>query len=122
MYAKRFWIALILGIIAGVICAWTGYKQTPEDVRTMTVLSAILNRAMIGFIIGLSCWRIGWLLHGVLIGFLGTLPMSFPLIFVDSAGFNAFLIYTIAGIVWGFLIELLTTKVFKAPMTIESGE
>ncbi|MGD8539694.1 MAG: hypothetical protein PVI66_13345 [Candidatus Aminicenantes bacterium] len=119
MYGKRFWIALMLGIIAGVICAAAGYSDTPEDIRTMSVVSVILNRAFIGFLIGISGWRLRWYFHGIILGMFGTLPLSVPLIFSAEAGVNVFLMFTAAGIVWGFLIELLTSLVFKAPMRAE---
>lgn len=116
MYAKRFWLCLICGIVAGLICGWTGCSQTPKDIRTMVFLSALLNRTFIGFVLGISAWKMGWALHGMVIGFLGTLPMSFPLIFNAQAGFGVFAMYTIAGIVWGFLIELVASALFKARM------
>jgi len=116
MYAKRFWIALIVGIVTGIICGWTGYKQTPEDIRMMVFLSALLNRAFIGFAIGISCWKIGWIQHGILLGLIGSLPLSFPLIFNAQAGMMAFVMCSVAGIVWGFIIELFATVIFKAPM------
>lgn len=121
MYSKRFWLCLILGVIAGLICAWTGYSQTPEDIRTMVFVTAVLNRTFIGFVLGVSAWRLGWTLHGILIGLIGTLPMSFPLLFSAQAGFAPFIAYTIAGMVWGFLIELVTSVVFKAKM-VPAGE
>lgn len=114
MYAKRFWLCLICGVIAGLLCGWTGYAQTPEEIRTMAFLQALLNRTFIGFVLGISAWKMAWATHGMVIGFLGSLPMSFPLIFTDQAGFTVFLMYTVAGIVWGFLIELVTSVVFKA--------
>lgn len=117
MYAKRFWLCLILGFIAGLICAWTGYSQTPEEIRTMVFVSVLLNRAFIGFVLGVSAWRMGWALHGIIIGLIGTLPLSFPLIFSAQAGFGVFVMYTAAGAVWGFLIELVTSVLFKAKMT-----
>jgi len=116
MYPKRFWIAFILGILAGVLCALGGNSKVPEHIRTMVFISVILNRAFIGFVIGVSAWRMSWILHGILLGLIGTLPMSVPVIFYQQAGWNAFIIYTVAGIIWGFLIELLTSLAFKAPM------
>ena len=114
MYAKRFWLCLILGFIAGFICAWTSYSQVPDQMRTMVFWSVVLNRAFIGFVIGISAWKMGWALHGIIIGLIGSLPLSFPLIFSPDAGCTVFVMYTAAGAVWGFLIELLTSVVFKA--------
>lgn len=115
MYAKRFWLAIFFGLIAGMICGWTGYSETPEEIRMMVYISVVLNRIFIGFIIGISAWRMSWFMHGVIMGLLGTLPLSVPLLFSADAGFNIFLIYTIAGAAWGFLIELLVSKALKAP-------
>ncbi len=116
VYAKRFWIALILGVITGVICGWGSMCGAPEGMEMMIFWSALMNRVFIGFVIGISIWKLGWLLHGILIGLIGSLPLSFPLIFNPDAGFTVFLMFTVAGVVWGFLIELITTIVFKAPM------
>ena len=116
MYAKRFWLCLILGFVAGLICAWTGNSQTPEEIRTMVFVSVVLNRAFIGFVIGISAWKMGWALHGIVIGLIGSLPLSLPLIYNPQAGFGIFVLYTIAGAVWGFLIELVTSVLFKARM------
>ena len=116
IYAKRLWLAIIFGAVAGIICGWVSIQQAPAGMAQVIFCSAFLNRAFIGFVIGISAWRIGWLLHGILIGFLGSLPLSIPLIFSPQAGFCVFLMYTAAGIVWGFLIELLTSVVFKAKM------
>lgn len=115
-FTKRLFIALIFGVVAGVICGWGSISQAAEEMKQMIFWSALLNRAFIGFVIGISAWRLGWVLHGIVIGFLGSLPLSFPLIFNPDAGFMVFIMFTVAGIVWGFFIELLTTVVFKAPM------
>ena len=109
VYAKRFWIAIVLGFICGLFCA-VGGKTFVEGMTTAMMWSAILNRAFIGFAIGISAWRLGWFLHGILIGFVGTLPMS---IFTDLKGF---ITVSLFGILWGFLIELFTSVIFKAPM------
>ncbi|MBU0520288.1 hypothetical protein KJ564_15270 [bacterium] len=116
MDKKRFLICLAGGLIAGLVCAYGGNDKVAEDVRTMVFISVVLNRAFIGFVIGISAWKMHWALHGSLIGVLGTLPMSVPLIVTPEAGPNAFLIFTIAGLVWGVLIEVTASVVFKAKM------
>ncbi len=114
MYAKRFWLALVFGTVAGVICGWGGYDNTPEDIRMLTFVSALLNRMFIGFVIGISAWKMQWALHGVVMGFLGSLPLALPLIWTGEGGFAVAGIYILAGIVWGLLIELGTSVIFKA--------
>jgi hypothetical protein len=109
VYAKRFWIAIILGVICGLLCGVGGITFV-EGFSSAEMWSAIFNRAFIGLAIGISAWRLGWFLHGILIGFLGSLAIS---IFTD---FRGFVTVCLLGILWGFLIELFTTVVFKAPM------
>ena len=116
MYARRFWIALLFGFAAGLVCAVTSISGKAGDEKIMIFLSALLNRTLIGFVIGISCWRLGWVLHGIFLGLLVTLSMSIPLIWIPEAGYNVFVLYTVAGVVWGFIIELLATVIFKAPM------
>ncbi len=52
-----------------------------------------------------------FLLHGALIGLLVSLITSIP--FLES-GVIGFLLFTTAGIIYGIIIELFATKVFKA--------
>jgi hypothetical protein len=66
---------------------------------------------MLGFFIGISQLKINYLLHGILIGFLVSFINSVSFLENDLKGF---LLYTIAGIIYGFLIELFATIVFKA--------
>jgi hypothetical protein len=109
-YAKRIIIAVILGIVTGIICAYMGQDYVPEQGRLAILCGTVLNRAVIGLLIGISCWRMHWAIHGIILGFLGSLPISVPW------GLQAFISLSIGGIIWGFLIELLTTVVFRAPM------
>ena len=109
VYAKRLGIAVVLGIICGLLCGVGGITFVENFTRAM-MWGAIFNRAFIGFAIGISAWRLGWFSHGIVIGFLGTLPMA---MYGDVGGFIKISLF---GILWGFLIELFTTVIFKAPM------
>lgn len=66
---------------------------------------------MLGFIIGISSLKMNFLLHGALIGLLVSLITSIPFL---EGGVIGFLLFTTAGIIYGILIELVSTKVFKA--------
>jgi len=114
MSAKRLIIATIFGTIAGVICGWASVSSVAEEIRSMVFISTLLNRMFIGFLIGISAWKVQWILHGTVLGLLGSLPLAVPLIWNQEAGFVAFVMLAVAGIVWGFLIELFTSVVFKA--------
>ena len=121
VYAKRLIIALILGILAGLACAFLSKPSLvastilPAAMIPSTMCHIAMNRTLIGFIIGVSAWRMHWAVHGIVIGFIGSLAMAAPMV-GEPGQAGGFILMLIGGIVWGFLIELLTTVVFKAPM------
>ena len=84
------------------------------EVSDIALISSIGNRILIGLVIGISAWRIHYLLHGALMGLIVTLSISIGILLDSVAGF---LMFTVAGLIYGFLIELFATKVFKAKMT-----
>ncbi len=108
MTGKRVIACTLFGIIAGILC-WllSQYvcKAAPVAFTTPIILGIILNRAFIGFTLGISGWRTNWAFHGVVIGLIGTLPLS---VYAagDLNGLRGFLMLELAGGVWGFLIEL----------------
>jgi hypothetical protein len=112
MKNKRLLICTIGGLLAGIICysiavlcGWI------IEFSFFEFVSILFNRLMLGFFIGISHLKINYLLHGILIGFLVSFINSVSFLENDLKGF---LLYTIAGIIYGFLIELFATKVFKA--------
>ena len=112
MENKRLLICIIGGIIAGLICSAGGLLSgNISEVSFFTIAPAFFNRLMLGFFIGISRLKINFLLHGMLIGLLISLITSIPFL---EGGVEGFLLFTIAGIIYGLLIELFATKVFKA--------
>ncbi len=110
---KRIVIATACGVVAGLVCvslgAALGLKLTPQSMGW-----ALLNRALLGFVIGISVLRLHWAWHGCLMGLVvGTL-------FSYSAWMFEGPVWLVAGllagsIIFGLLIELFTTVVFKEP-------
>lgn len=107
MMGKRVVVCTLFGLVAGVIC-WLGSYlagEVPVEFTVGVILAIVLNRAFIGFAVGISGWRVHWALHGVVIGLLGSLPVSvYPLFTPD--GFLGFLMYELFGGFWGFFIDL----------------
>ena len=99
--------------IAVAICIGGMASGGRVELTAIIVATGIGNRVLIGFVIGISNLRINYLLHGALIGFLVTLSSSVGILFTSIQGF---IMYTVAGIIYGILIELFATKVFKAPI------
>lgn len=112
MKKKRLLICIIGGIIAGLLCLTGGYLTgNIREFTFFTVVPVFFNRVMLGFVIGISCLKMNYLLHGALIGLLVTLITSIPFLEGGTAGF---FLFTFAGIIYGILIELFATKVFKS--------
>ncbi|MFH1006314.1 MAG: hypothetical protein V1800_02265 [Candidatus Latescibacterota bacterium] len=112
IYAKRVIITTILGVIAGALC-YLGGVHSGVEFTTGLMLATVFNRAFIGFVIGVSAIRIPYLLHGVLIGALGSIPMGLASI---DQGINGLVMLTVFGMLWGLLIEWIATKGFKSGM------
>jgi len=111
MKNKRLLICIIGGIIAGLICSIGGYLSgNISELTFFSIAPAFFNRVMLGFIIGISCLRMNFLFHGALIGLLVSLITSIPFL---EGGITGFLFFTTAGIIYGILIELFATKVFR---------
>jgi hypothetical protein len=114
MYLKRLRICMLGGVISALIC--TLGSQILLDFPPMTwnsMASTIANRLLLGFVIGISSWGMNYLLHGAVIGFIVSITVSIGFLPGDS---TSFVLYTIAGVLYGVMIEFLSTVVFKSPM------
>jgi hypothetical protein len=113
--AKRFWLALLFGFVSGFVCWWL-IASGGETLHWAIILSTIISRALIGFVIGVSVLRIKWWLHGILTGAVLSIPMGLGGFMVP--GKEMFILFgsIVMGIIYGFLIELLVTVVFKAKL------
>lgn len=71
---------------------------------------------MIGFVIGISALRLTWVQHGAFIGLI--IGFSFPVYdLITGQGLLISFAAFVMSIVFGILIEFVTTFVFKAPMS-----
>lgn len=110
---KRIVIATACGVVAGLVCvsigAISGVKITPGGFGW-----ALLNRTLLGFVIGVSALRLHWAWHGVLMGFLVGSLFSYS---VWLMGSPAWLVPAVlaGSMIFGLGIELFTTVVFKQP-------
>jgi hypothetical protein len=107
MTGKRVLACALFGIIAGILdlLLMQYVVKAPITFATAIILGFILNRAFIGFTLGISGWRTNWAFHGVVIGLLGSLPLS-VFAFGDREGLTGFLLIELFGGMWGLLIEL----------------
>lgn len=115
--AKRIIIATILGTIFGFVClgfALSGGSEIPCPVK----LQILFSRTLIGFAIGISSLKMHWTLHGIILGIIFSLPLAFSgLMSPDIEEFGAFTMFistVVMGMIYGFLIELITSVLFKS--------
>ena len=110
--AKRVVLATIFGLVFGLVCMYLASASPEgEPMTTGIKLSIVVSRMLMGFMIGISALKLRWYLHGIILGAVGSIPMAVatmedPLIALSSV---------IMGIIYGILIELLTTVAFKSP-------
>jgi hypothetical protein len=115
---KRLIVATACGLVFGLVCvalASSGRGSLPWPVAA----EIIASRALMGFAIGVSAFSVGhWALHGLLMGLVFSLPLAFGgLMAPETPELSATGIWVwtmLLGMVYGLLIELITSVGFKA--------
>ena len=118
MKTKRLIIATILGVVFGFVCygmASSGQNTIPQ----ILAVNIILGRTLIGFGIGISRFSFKhWSLHGIIMGLIFSLPAAFgAMLGPEPPEFNHTMLFVstiVMGMIYGFLIELFTSVLFKA--------
>lgn len=110
MRGTKILVATILGFIAGLVCYYLA-RSGGEPIAPAMVWSIILGRTLIGFTIGVSSWKINYLIHGILIGLIVSLPMALA----GGAIKGSFVFWGsfIMGGIYGFFIALITNLIVK---------
>lgn len=110
---KRILIATACGVVAGLVCVSIG-ATLGVKITAATFGWAMLNRTLLGFVIGISALRMHWAGHGCLMGLLvGSLFSYSAWLFGDPAWMTIGLLG--GSIIFGLAIEFFTTVVFKQP-------
>jgi hypothetical protein len=117
---KRLIVATLSGLLFGFVCFGLA-SSGPGALPTPVALQLIASRTLIGFAIGLSCVSFHhWSIHGLILGGLFSLPLAFSgLMAPESPDFSqtSMFIWTIIlGMIYGLLIEVITSLLFKAKM------
>ena len=114
MYRRRIVVCLVGGLVAAGIClAGQQILFGRPPVTWDTIAYAVLNRVLLGLVIALSGWKINHHAHGAILGFIVSFSVSLGFLVSDPVRFAAF---SLAGALYGLLIEWLSTDIFKAPM------
>lgn len=118
MKTKRLIISTLLGVVFGFVCY--GFASSGQnEISTILALNIILGRTLIGVAIGISRFTLKhWSLHGLIMGLVFSLPAGFgAMLGPENPEFSYTMLMTstiILGMIYGFLIELITSVVFKA--------
>lgn len=106
--AKRVLIATACGVLFGFVCM--SFASSSPDVTTLIKVNIVLSRTLTGFMIGISAIRLNWWLHGLVLGFIGSIAMAVPVIDNMMIAIST----VIMGMIYGLLTELITSVLLKA--------
>lgn len=115
---KRILIATLSGLLFGFVCS--GFASSgPGELAMPIVFQIIISRTLIGFAIGISSVTLKhWSIHGLFMGLIFSLPMAFSgLMAPENPEFShasMFISTIVMGMIYGFLIEVITSVLFKA--------
>lgn len=109
---RRLLLSLLGGGVAALICLAGAFALGFMRELSLNTASLVLNRIVIGLVIGISCWRINYLLHGAIIGLIISLLKSINFLPLEPIGFLAF---TMSGVAYGIAIEFVATKLCREP-------
>jgi hypothetical protein len=118
MKSKRFIISTLLGVVFGFVC-YAFASGGANEIALILAINIILGRTLIGVAIGISRFSLKhWSLHGLIMGLVFSLPGAFgALLSPEQPDFSHTMLFTstlVMGMIYGFLIELITTVLFKA--------
>lgn len=111
--SKRLILCTLLGLVFGVIC-WGMISTKDPSLGTPGALTVILSRAIMGFALGISRLPLRWWVHGTVLGALLSLPLAVSALGVAEMGMGIAFATLVLGAIYGLIIELVATLVFKA--------
>ena len=110
---KRIVIAILFGLVAGVLCATAGIYGGFLKFTAVNVVWVLLNRAVMGFAIGTSGLKLHWAWNGIVMGLVVGSIFSYFLFMNLGLGMLPLANLLIGNPIFGLLIEFFTTVVFK---------
>ncbi|MCK9157799.1 MAG: hypothetical protein M0P53_03145 [Candidatus Cloacimonas sp.] len=122
MSLKRVLIATLSGILFGIVALLIANSAYPDPLSRKMIATIFTSRVLIGFVIGISACKIIWPLHGILMGIIVSIPFSFGAMAYQTpvlGKWHIFFLTLVLGAVYGLLIELITSVIFKAKHTQE---
>jgi polyferredoxin len=111
---KRISVSTLFGLVAGSLCASGVFLGHMLPFSAVTLTFILLNRAVMGVVIGASGLKLHWAWNGVVMGMLVGSIFSYFLFMNMGAG-PIPVINLFANGLFGLMIEFFTTFVFKLP-------
>jgi len=112
---KRLLIALLFGFLTGILCVLLGMYGLKDTYSLSLALYVLANRTMIGFVIGISPFRMNWMIHGISMGFIASIPFALGVL-LEPDKLGVFIASLLLGAMYGLIVEFFTTVVFKEKM------
>ena len=101
-------------MVAGLICASGAFYGHILKFSGGALVWVLLNRAVMGFVIGISSLKVHWAWNGAIIGLVVGSIFSYSL-FMTLGQVAIPLLNFFVNALFGLMIEFFTTKVFKQP-------
>lgn len=111
---KRIVIATLFGLAVGMLCAAASFSAGFLKFTPVNLVWVLLNRGVMGFAIGISGLKLHWAWNGIVVGLVVGSVFSYFLLMHLGPVFVPFVNAIVNG-VFGLIIELFTTVVFKQP-------
>jgi len=111
---KRILIATFFGLVAGAICATGAFYGHLLKFSVVSLIWILLNRAVMGFIIGASGLKLHWAWNGIVMGIVVGSIFSYFLFMSLGPGIVPPVNAIVNGL-FGLMIEFFTTKVCRQP-------
>jgi hypothetical protein len=111
---RRISIAVFFGLVAGAICASGAFYGHLLKFSVVTLVFILLNRALMGFVIGVSGLKLPWAWNGIVLGMAVGSVFSYFMFMTNGPGPMPVVNFFVNGL-FGLMIEFFTTVVFQQP-------
>ncbi len=115
---KRIVVATIFGLIMGAICAAGVFYAGFLKFSVVSLSWILLNRAVMGFVIGVSGLKWHWAWNGIVLGVIVGSIFSYFLYMTLGVGLLPVMNFFVNG-VFGLIIEFFTSVIFKQRVTTQ---
>ena len=106
----RITIATLFGLVAGVLCATMSFSFGILTFSAVNLIWILLNRTVMGFVIGASGLKLHWAWNGIVMGLVVGSIFSY---FLYMHGMKLAWLTPIGNAVFGLMIEFFTSVVFR---------